>query len=113
MLTLKLTTSNSTSLSVDCFGFSRQIVISLLNNCILISACLVFVFHVCILILRASLVAQLVKNSPAHGLQHEIKYLSFVSDYDVKGSNVVVSNSVTPWTVACQAPLPREFSREE
>ena len=25
----------------------------------------------------------------------------------------VMTNSVTPWTVACQPPLPREFSRPE
>ena len=25
----------------------------------------------------------------------------------------VVSNSATPWSVACQAPLPMEFSRQE
>ena len=28
-------------------------------------------------------------------------------------SHSVVSNSVTPWTVACQAPLSIEFSRQE
>ena len=28
-------------------------------------------------------------------------------------SHSVVSNSVTPWTVACQVPLPMEFSRQE
>ena len=28
-------------------------------------------------------------------------------------SHSVVSNSVTPWTVACQAPLSMEFSRQE
>ena len=111
ILILKLATSNSTGLSVDYFGFSRRIVASLLNDCILISAFLVFAFRVCVLILRASLVAQLVKNSPAEGLQHEIKCLSFVSDHNVNGSNAVVSNSVTPWTVVCQTPLPMEFCR--
>ena len=28
-------------------------------------------------------------------------------------SHSVVSDSVTPWTVACQAPLSAEFSRQE
>ena len=28
-------------------------------------------------------------------------------------SHSVVSNSVTPWTVACQAPLSMEFSRQD
>ena len=28
-------------------------------------------------------------------------------------SHSVMSNSVTPWTVACQAPLSMEFSRQE
>ena len=30
-----------------------------------------------------------------------------------KVSHTVVSNSVTPWTVACQAPLSMEFSGQE
>ena len=28
-------------------------------------------------------------------------------------SHLVVSNSVIPWTVACQSPLSMEFSRQE
>ena len=28
-------------------------------------------------------------------------------------SCLVMSNSVTPWTVACQAPLSMKFSRQE
>ena len=31
----------------------------------------------------------------------------------VKSSRSVVSNFATPWTVACQAPLSMEFSRQE
>ena len=27
--------------------------------------------------------------------------------------SLILSNSATPWTVACQAPLSREFSRQE
>ena len=33
--------------------------------------------------------------------------------YPVYVSHSVVSDSVTPWTVACQAPLSMEFSRQE
>ena len=39
--------------------------------------------------------------------------MSFVSLLKVKKwSRSVVSNSATPWTAACQAPLPMEFSRQ-
>ena len=39
-----------------------------------------------------------------------------ISDPDkrcVRVSCSVVSDSVTPWTIACQAPLSMEFSKQE
>ena len=32
---------------------------------------------------------------------------------DVKQKDVCVSDSASSWTAACQAPLPKEFSRQE
>ena len=39
--------------------------------------------------------------------------LSALKDMCMYVSHSVMSDSVTPWTVACQAPLPMEFFRQE
>ena len=53
--------------------------------------------------------------------QTQLSNFHFHPDYQIYGhrvvhvcvSNPVVSDSVTPWTVVCQAPLSMEFSRQE
>ena len=39
-------------------------------------------------------------------------YIGYMKKVKVKASHTVVSDSVTPWTVACQAPLSMDFSRQ-
>ena len=51
-----------------------------------------------------------------NGIQLDIGKLSWIIKVDpfwVNESHSVMSDSATPWTVACQAPLAMEFSRQE